>query len=49
LKSSEQEEISIIELNIIVRIINELKEEKHKLVIELKEDTNKQLTDQKEN
>jgi hypothetical protein len=50
LNKSEEEEISNIKVqNIIVRMINEWKEETHKLVSELKKKMNKQLKKLKEN
>jgi ABC-type Fe3+-citrate transport system substrate-binding protein len=49
LNNSEEEEIANIKSpKIIVRMINELKEETQKLVSELKEDMNKQLRQLKE-
>jgi hypothetical protein len=47
--SREEEEISNIELQKKLRMINKVKGEIHKLVTELKEDMNKQLKELKEN
>jgi hypothetical protein len=50
LNKSEEKEISNSEFQkLIVRIINELREETYMLVLELKEDMNKQLKELKEN
>jgi hypothetical protein len=49
LNNSEKEEISNIEFQkIVVRVVNDLKEDTQKLVSDLKEDVDKQLSELKE-